>query len=183
MKVNQLHSTDHGNTPARLVGEAGIWEKMGPCGLEIVHGHVPPDKPEPQGSPRLAALQPWLCAPFPSGEARSTHPMTPGGLLTSPVNLKHVSSVPTLEMPPSLLQAVFQPFPAHSTSCGSQGCSWVLLSLRLNFCYENIASVRMRPGMFFLPCPPAGIFLRKSLGFPSWESLPFSTSHFDGSQN
>lgn len=59
----------------------------------------------------------------------------------------------------------------------------MLLSLLLIFFYKNIASVVMCPGMILLPCPPTAVFLRKCLGFPSWDSLTFSTSHFDGNQN
>lgn len=59
----------------------------------------------------------------------------------------------------------------------------MLPSLLLNFFYENIASVHMRPGMILLSCPPTAVLLRKTLGFLSWDSWTFSTSHFSGSQN
>lgn len=45
----------------------------------------------------------------------------------------------------------------------------MLLSL-LSFYYETIASVLLYPGMSMLPCPHTAVFLRKSLGFPSWDS-------------
>jgi len=78
-KFNQLHSTDHGNIPARLMGEADIWKKMWACGPEIVHGHNPPWDSlinlSPKTTSRLPALQPQLCSSLAlSGEARTTYP-------------------------------------------------------------------------------------------------------------
>lgn len=73
------------------MGEADIWKKTGACGPEIAHGRFPPWDPminlNFKAASRLAALQLQLCPAFAlSGEARTTYPTTPQGLMTSPGN-------------------------------------------------------------------------------------------------
>lgn len=58
---------------------------------------------------------------------------------------------------------------------------WVLFSLLLNFFYEKKKYLHV-PSNDFVSMSFHCCFSQKFLCIPSWDSLNFSTSHFDGNQ-